>query len=1358
MSVLRTIPTLPASPDARYSWTRYAHTRDTRPIALEPLTWHALREALSADASRYVEKHGPALSPGILRAGATRGGEAVERVEAIGLDIDGVSRDAWHALLDQLASARLAGITYSTFSHGSAKHGPDKVCARVLLPLSRPLDASPALDTPRLLRALNALLGGILDGATLDPSRLFFTPRRPEQGREHWIALLDGTRALDTDALLAMTPAPTPRAARPGGSAGPHASGLMPSTAEEAQRLAQASPEQRAAVEEAARLLGRIDASDRALWIACGHALARELGALGWPVWRDWSATADNADREHDLWARWSGFDTAPKLDAAGLHTLCRAAGVAPPAEARAVQRPQGARVLRPHCGEASDLDHAHALLSRAAEVALGAPITPNTRGPEGELILAQEHQLALAAGPLVLVSPPGTGKTHHVTRAVAQRAWAGERVLYVARSHPLREEVAHTLREAIASAAPPDAHPHTMPRVQLDAPRVQETCDGSPQTWPSLKSASRARQGGAAALCALCPHNPLAGARYGGNPCSWGRARDTAPASVEVTTHARYALWARSAGDEAQQLPLVWSWAALREVALRRALGEAVRVRPVLRATLETWRVEVEEVEEGARAWTPPAGLVWRTVEAVRDEAGEVMRAAHSVPADDTARRLRASIAAWWHLDDEALDDDGEVIGAAMSHGAARPYYDAIVIDEDILGECVQQLDLDADDIARAARRGILTGDTMPLQRALESGLGGNLSALIEGVSAPEGVEDAAWTRALDAWAQGDTIGAQLELGDAVPDTLGALWRSAAGTLRMYISPGRDGEAGRLHLRGALPLPSTLPRTAQDARARPLARRIVQLDATASPQVTRAIWGEAAMHYEIALARPQGVTIMHVEGDSGPKVWRGAEGHDASGARRAARAVHAAFDGPSTLHITLKRALDLLGPLEGATLHHNGAEARGSNAYRACERVVIDAWHVPRREVIALGEVLRALAGDDEALSEGWHDVARGALEDAPVQQALHRVRPYLGGAREVIWHNLHPPERALGPCWTADATVSASVLVWDVTGHARGPLVLEHALERAFTASPARLVTALDDADALREPERWGARRLDAPDAANLSGWRLERREQAQAIATALGARVLDVRSSAGGARFALTRAAEVTREAVQRLLDEQEAWSWCEVEGQRASRVEADASDRTDGLTPIYLADVLSDLLDAGAGRDELARELMLRCDVRHREAREAMSAAGGVEALRALREAVVAQRIARLDPKAAYERATGVSREVLAWHERELVVGTRRGATDTIPPAPPQRPQAFAADARCALDVLTVEEVESLPWGTLCGLVYERLDCTPEEAREALASELGAPPLTMRRPALMRVHWTPIGGAPRLHLTR
>lgn len=1296
------LPTLPIPADARWRMTRYASERDTRPIGASALTLHELLGRLRADGDRYTTKlGGPCVSPGILCEGdgVTRCTDNVVRVEMIGLDIDEVDQATWDALIVQLDTSDVAGITYSTHSHGAPHKKAGTVCARVLMPLSRALVDAEARDLPRLLDALAALLGdGIIDRFARDPARLFFTPRVIAPMRAGWLRQLAGTRAIDTDALLAQAPTARPQRAPSAKSCAPHAGGPLPSRADDALHLAQGTPEQRADVAWARNALAspRADASERPTWMDGAHALARELGPLGWPVWRDWSLRAHNADDAHRLWEEWGKLRLGARAGAASWSTITRITGIARPSKDAPPELPPGAQVLRPQSGDALSIDHARTQLARGIAVAMGAPIA-SPGDPD------DARQLAQAAGPIVIVAPPGTGKTRAMGDELARRVWADPslRVLVVTRSHALRAEMAATLREAITRHAPDGASEHNTPRVRLDAARDKTTCNGTPKTWDTLQQASRARSGGAAALCASCIYNTL-GVNYrpSATPCTWARSRDTDEAQIAIITHARYALWARAiASYGARALPLMWSWSDVREAAL-----SGYPMRPVLRATLETWRVSVERVPPGERSWTPPDELQWAVQEVRDDDDDTVMREVHT-PTVDTVQRVRASIAAWWHLDDDAAHDDAQIISAAMAHDAYRGPYDMIIIDEDPQAVCISALTLSAGDVERASKLGILTGDTGPLQSALKGGArvdSAQLAQLLEGVSAPSDVTDGVWDAALTAWAQGDTIGAQGRLADAVPDTLGALWSESADTVRMYVSPGRDGGEGALHLRAPLPIPHTLPRT-YDGERRPLARRIVCLDATASPQVTRAIWGPDAMHYEVTLPRPANVHITHVVGDSSSRVWASTPGHDASAAQRAVRAVHAAYDAQdTTLHIATKRALEQLGPLIGPALHHDGTDARGSNAHEACTRVIIDAWHVPRAEITARGEMLRMMHaahrasadgdGDDAVQVDdaaGWREVARHVCEDVPVIQALHRVRPHASEHTSIIWHNVMPPERVLGALWSADVTLPSSVLVWDATGHAWGPDVTQEIVRRALDASPETIMLGIDDADALRDPERWGAARADDVERAPTSTWRMHRRDQAQAIADAVGARVVSVRSSAGGgARIALTRAAHITSAAVHALLDAQEVWSWCDVEGVRAQRVD-DAADRCAGLTQIYVADVLSDALDAGEPRDELARLLAQRCGLRQREAREILRTLGGIDALRAVLDGMRTRALMSMAPRAAYARASGVSREVLDWYERELE-RELCGEPPMIGPAPtahaPRAPVLYDDDAR------------------------------------------------------------------------
>jgi hypothetical protein len=126
--------------------------------------------------------------------------------------------------------------------------------------------------------------------------------------------------------------------------------------------------------------------------------------------------------------------------------------------------------------------------------------------------------------------------------------------------------------------------------------------------------------------------------------------------------------------------------------------------------------------------------------------------------------------------------------------------------------------------------------------------------------------------------------------------------------------------------------------------------------------------------------------------------------------ARARWRHLHTPIPGVRTLHVVrlailrseIGRAMVARWRDAGdAWTYHGSPDARGSNAYEDCERVVCDPYRVPGHAVRGLARALVVATGCAHA--DATRD-ARALLEHASVIQAAHRVRP-VRHAREIVY-----------------------------------------------------------------------------------------------------------------------------------------------------------------------------------------------------------------------------------------------------------------------------------------------------------------------------------------------------------------
>jgi hypothetical protein len=117
---------------------------------------------------------------------------------------------------------------------------------------------------------------------------------------------------------------------------------------------------------------------------------------------------------------------------------------------------------------------------------------------------------------------------------------------------------------------------------------------------------------------------------------------------------------------------------------------------------------------------------------------------------------------------------------------------------------------------------------------------------------------------------------------------------------------------------------------------------------------------------------------------------------------------------------------------------YYEATDARGSNKYADCNRVVATAFRVPSGAIELTSqrylEALRRREVDPDELETSARGAARWQLEGAPVFQALHRIRPTLSENVEIVLLDSRP----LSPLESAERTTFDAELVALLTGRA--------------------------------------------------------------------------------------------------------------------------------------------------------------------------------------------------------------------------------------------------------------------------------------------------------------------------------
>lgn len=355
------------------------------------------------------------------------------------------------------------------------------------------------------------------------------------------------------------------------------------------------------------------------------------------------------------------------------------------------------------------------------------------------------------------------------------------------------------------------------------------------------------------------------------------------------------------------------------------------------------------------------------------------------------------------------------------------------LIVDEDITGALIHEASVDVGQFARLCAAGDIV---MPAeaQQSLQAVMVASEQGQHAGAAALQALVPA-WSVRINE--ESDTAEQALDdalqlNGDACREALraGVPWMFTAGLAQCLRCDwlGSYVRDGRLIV--------------QYTRRNPLidsARTVLVLDATAHDLATYALWGVETQIHRLTAPLPESVEVLHVAATG-----LGSNGHVDDGASARAAAIwegaHRLFDGPSTLHVTLKKRCDLdtwtgavLDDLEGEVIHHNGTLARGSNAYtHRCDTVVVDPWHVPRFAIeMRAGALCNMSGGDWSEEREQWLEVAAHQLVNAPVKQAAGRIRARLKKRARVVFLDERDPT-ALGfpPSEVIDADAVAGLM----------------------------------------------------------------------------------------------------------------------------------------------------------------------------------------------------------------------------------------------------------------------------------------------------------------------------------------
>jgi Protein of unknown function (DUF3987)/Primase C terminal 2 (PriCT-2) len=275
--------------------------------------------------TRAKQKDGPAWSPATFVSGTTRAAANVKAIHALVGDIDdGV-----------LSAADIADALreWGCLIHSSYSSSPEKPKYRVIIRYDRSISPE---EHAQIREYFNKLLGGHLDSAAKDASRLYYLPACPPGADGIYEFYHHGEASCNPDVILAdldhetqavksllhaMCPIPE-----------------FPSVALSSGVEVQTTPESVVGVEMTGagsigrlkKALSRIPPEDYQEWITVGMALKRELGAEGLPVYHEWSARSEQYDAD-EVDRKWESFNDDGELTAGTIfHLAGRYSAIAP--------------------------------------------------------------------------------------------------------------------------------------------------------------------------------------------------------------------------------------------------------------------------------------------------------------------------------------------------------------------------------------------------------------------------------------------------------------------------------------------------------------------------------------------------------------------------------------------------------------------------------------------------------------------------------------------------------------------------------------------------------------------------------------------------------------------------------------------------------------------------------------------------------------------------------------------------------------------------------------------------------------------------------------------------------------------
>ena len=147
-----------------------------------------------------------AIVLGSIPAGQTHANDLVRSIDALGLDLDGITDETLAGILETIDG-------YEYLLYTSYNHSPEHTKCRVILPLNQSLNPQ---NFHAAWRGLNGIIGGHNDPQTANIARMFYVHSHPAERSEHAATLHHPGEFIDPSTFDVVATAPNcPSAANP---------------------------------------------------------------------------------------------------------------------------------------------------------------------------------------------------------------------------------------------------------------------------------------------------------------------------------------------------------------------------------------------------------------------------------------------------------------------------------------------------------------------------------------------------------------------------------------------------------------------------------------------------------------------------------------------------------------------------------------------------------------------------------------------------------------------------------------------------------------------------------------------------------------------------------------------------------------------------------------------------------------------------------------------------------------------------------------------------------------------------------------------------------------------------------------